>query len=205
MGPEKNMQLYNRGIRRRLAPMLHDPKELAMAYSLLFSLPGAPMIRYGEELGMGDDLRLKERLAIRTPMQWSHEKNAGFTTADKPFRPVIAGGEYDYKKVNVEDETFDPHSLLNQIRQLIRLRKECPEIGLGKWSIPDSSSAHVLILQYEHEGKRLLIVHNFDTISHQVTLGTNERLDLFTGRKERDNILQLEGYGYRWYRLVNTP
>src|SRR4051794_33033513 len=91
--PEPRMRIYDRGIRRRLAPMLGgDRRRIELAYSLMLSLPGTPVIQYGEELGMGDDLRLKERAAVRTPMQWSTGPNGGFSTADKPVRPVPAGG-----------------------------------------------------------------------------------------------------------------
>jgi hypothetical protein len=90
--PEPNMQLYGRGIRRRLAPMLAEPKRIELAYSLLFSLPGTPVIRYGEEIGMGEDLKLKERYAIRTPMQWSGERNGGFSTAERTIFPVLKDG-----------------------------------------------------------------------------------------------------------------
>jgi maltose alpha-D-glucosyltransferase/alpha-amylase len=86
------MQLYGRGIRRRLAPMLAEPKRIELAYSLLFSLPGTPVIRYGEEIGMGEDLKLKERYAIRTPMQWSGERNGGFSTAERTIFPVLKDG-----------------------------------------------------------------------------------------------------------------
>jgi len=96
-GPKPNMQLYDRGIRRRLAPMLEgDRKRLELAYSLLFTLPGTPVIRYGDELGMGDDLSLPERNCARTPMQWSDEEHGGFTKSEKPILPVISGGPYGY-------------------------------------------------------------------------------------------------------------
>ncbi|MFL5740228.1 MAG: hypothetical protein ACJ75B_08420 [Flavisolibacter sp.] len=122
-GPDDDMRLYDRGIRRRLAPMLNnDLKFLELSYSLLFSLPGTPIVRYGEELGMGDDLTLNERLAIRTPMQWSKENNAGFSTARKAIRPVIDTGAFGYHLVNVEDEENDSNSLLNFIKRVIQLR-----------------------------------------------------------------------------------
>ena len=90
-GPEPDMQLYNRGIRRRLAPMLEgDRRRLELAYSLMMTLPGTPVIRYGDEIGMGDNLKLPERNCARTPMQWSTEPNAGFTKSDKPVMPVIS-------------------------------------------------------------------------------------------------------------------
>lgn len=99
-GPEKRMQLYDRGIRRRLAPMLGDRRQIELAHSLLFSLPGTPVIRYGDEIGMGDDLTLKERAAVRTPMQWSNEAQAGFSAAEHPILPVIESGMYSYKQIN---------------------------------------------------------------------------------------------------------
>lgn len=129
------MQIYERGIRRRLAPMLEDPKRIRMAYSLLFSLPGAPVIRYGEEIGMGDDLTLQERLAVRTPMQWNAGPNGGFTKSSVPFRPVISLGKYSYQNVNVEEQLRDTSSLLNFIKKLIEIRRLHPEIGLGHWEI----------------------------------------------------------------------
>jgi len=100
--PGPRMQLYGRGIRRRLAPMLAERTRIELAYSLLLSLPGTPVLRYGDEIGMGDDLALDERAAIRTPMQWSHERNAGFSSAEKLIRPVIERGPYGFASVNVE-------------------------------------------------------------------------------------------------------
>src|SRR5262245_14452570 len=102
LGPEKRMQLYGRGIRRRLAPMLGNRAQLELAYSLLFALPGTPVLRYGDEIGMGDDLNLPERNSVRTPMQWSDEPQGGFSTAKKTVLPVISEGPYSYQRVNVE-------------------------------------------------------------------------------------------------------
>src|ERR1700726_3619731 len=100
-GPEPRMQLYGRGIRRRLAPMLEgDRRRIELAYSLMFTLPGTPVLRYGDELGMGDDLSLPERQCARTPMQWSDEPNAGFSKSDKLFLPVIKAGPFGYVHVN---------------------------------------------------------------------------------------------------------
>src|SRR4029079_2797893 len=102
MGPDPGMQLYERGIRRRLAPMLNgDRRRIELAYSLMFTLPGTPVIRYGDEMGMGDDLSLPERQCARTPMQWSDEPNAGFTKKSRPLIPVISGGAFGYEHVNV--------------------------------------------------------------------------------------------------------
>src|SRR6187200_1096922 len=98
MGPEPDMQLYDRGIRRRLAPMLHnDRRRLELAYSLLFSLPGTPVLGYGDEIGMGDDLSLPERNCARTPMQWSTEPQGGFTKSATPVLSAINEGPYAFQ------------------------------------------------------------------------------------------------------------
>jgi len=209
-GPGKNMQLYNRGIRRRLAPMLHNKKQLEMAYSLLFALPGSEELHYGEELGMGDDLDLKERLSVRTPMQWSNQPNAGFSTARKTIRPVITGGQYGYEQLNVETEQADTNSLLEHVSRLARLRKSCPEIGLGDWSIPDSSEKQLLILRYDYKEGALVTIHNFSPDPQPFPLlpivrGNEHLTDLLTGERLRpvqNKSITIPGYGYKWYRLA---
>src|SRR5437763_8925357 len=114
-GPDPDMQLYHRGIRRRLAPMLEgDRRRIELAYSLMFTLPGTPVIRYGDELGMGDDLRLPERTCARTPMQWSNEPHGGFTTRDKPQGPGISGGPYGFERINGARRRRDPDLRLNR-------------------------------------------------------------------------------------------
>ena len=162
-GPEPEMQLYDRGIRRRLAPMLGERAQLELAYSAMVALPGTPVIRYGDEIAMGDDLRLKERDCARTPMQWTNERHGGFTTADKPVRPVIADGPYGYDQVNVEKQRRDPNSLLNWTAGMIRARKECPEIGWGTWKLVATRSPSVLAIYYEWRGNAVLILHNFSS------------------------------------------
>ena len=207
------MQLYNRGIRRRLAPMLGDWRLINLAYSVLFSLPGMPVIRYGEEIGMGDDLSLNERLSVRTPMQWSDAPNAGFSTTAKTVRPAISQGPYCYSKVNVAAQRSDSTSLLNQISRLARLRKQYPEIGWGNWQILDTGSPHVLAIRYDWQGRSLLIVHNFSPKPQLCqlsgTLKTDTKLIRLLadslGRQSQprnDRTIQLAGYGYGWYRLT---
>ena len=213
MGPDTTMQLYDRGIRRRLAPMLGNPRLIELAYSLLFSLPGMPVIRYGEEIGMGDDLSLKERLSIRTPMQWSGISNGGFSDALKTVRPVISQGPYRYSVVNVAAQQADSASLLNRITRFAHLRKQCPEIGWGKWKLLDTGSEQVLAIQYDWKGKSLLMVHNFSPKPQQCVVKTgmkpgNSLVSLMnntTSRAGNDGVYQvpLAGYGYNWYRLTN--
>ena len=208
MGPQKNMQLYNRGIRRRVITMLHNPAELKMAYSLLFSLPGTPVMRYGDEIGMGDDLSLRERLSVRTPMQWSDEKNAGFSNAAKIFRPVISKGEYNYHKVNVAAEEKDPASLLNWMTKLVKERKDCPEFGYGNYKIIPSGSPRVLAIRYTYLGKTIVTLHNFSNKKQQVKLFVQGKsiTDLLDSKTEIDlqnhqSTIALKGYGYKWFRV----
>jgi maltose alpha-D-glucosyltransferase/alpha-amylase len=207
-GPDEGMQLYGRGIRRRLAPMIGDRARLELAYSLMFSLPGTPVLYYGEEIGMGDDLSLPERGAVRTPMQWSEERNAGFSSAEKPVRPVVTGGPYGYEQVNVERQRRDPGSLLSWITRLIRIRTQCPEIGWGDWEAVPTRSPHVLALRYGWRGSSVLCVHNFDAGPREVTLrldGAGRLVDLLGDEHvdERDgrHRLALAAHGYRWYGI----
>lgn len=209
-GPEEHMQLYERGIRRRLLPMLGNRPQTEMAYSLMFSLPGTPVIRYGDEIGMGDDLSLEERKAVRTPMQWSDDKQAGFSTADKLVHPIIDKGPYGYRHINVENQRREPDSLLNWMTTLIRLRQECTEIGWGHWQLLDTGDANVLGMHYSWQGSSLLIFHNFDEKAHEIVLNLKSEkvtklIDLMVkytseaDEKGRHHIT-LNAYGYRWFR-----
>lgn len=139
-GPEPEMRLYGRGIRRRLAPMLDgDPRRLRLAYALMLALRGTPVLRYGEEIGMGDDLDLPGREALRTPMQWSAHRGGGFSTAPKlgNAAQLIRRGPYGYKHVNVTDQRRDPDSLLTFLERAIRMLRECPEVGEGGCDVLD--------------------------------------------------------------------
>jgi maltose alpha-D-glucosyltransferase/alpha-amylase len=212
-GPEKNMQLYDRGIRRRLAPMLGNRAHIEMAYSLMFALPGTPVMRYGDEIGMGDDLSLKERAAVRTPMQWTDDKNAGFSGAEEKdlIHPIIDEGPFNYRKVNVEAQRRQPDSLLNWMTAMIRLRKECPEVGNGDWDIIDVDQPHILAIRYKWLGQELLTIHNFaeDPVEISISIGQDKGgklIDLqeikesIAGKKGEHKLL-LGAYGYRWLRV----
>jgi maltose alpha-D-glucosyltransferase / alpha-amylase len=213
-GPEPEMQIYGRGLRRRLAPMLGgDQERIRLAYSLLFSLPGAAMLFYGEEIGMGENLALPGRLSVRAPMQWAAQPNAGFSSApaDRLVRPVLAGGDFGYEKVNVSVQRSDRDSLLNWMAALIRTRRECSEIGSGKSSIVDTGNDCVLALRYDAEGSTVIVLNNLSRERQQVTLELSEHevataTELFcdkpyppiTATRQR---LRLNGSGYRWLRL----
>ena len=213
-GPEPEMQLYDRGIRRRLAPMLEgDRRRLELAYSLMITLPGTPVIRYGDEIGMGDNLKLPERNCARTPMQWSTEPHAGFTKSDKPVLPVIDAGPYGFEHINVAAQRRDPDSLLNWMERIIRMRKEVPEIGWGDFSFISAQAKEVLIMRYEWRNNAVLFVHNLSglprEVSFSVSNGQEEACTLINLLSDnhsqpidgdRHRIL-LEPYGYRWYRV----
>ena len=158
------MQLYDRGIRRRLAPMLgNDRRRLELAFSLLFSLPGTPMMQYGDEIGIGDNLRLPERECARTPMQWTGERHGGFSRARRTVRPVIDDAVYGYEKVNVADQRRDPHSLLNWTERMIRMRKECPEISWGDFVVLRTDVQEVLAIRYDWRETAMVTLHNFSS------------------------------------------
>jgi maltose alpha-D-glucosyltransferase/alpha-amylase len=210
-GPEPSMQLYDRGIRRRLAPMLGERAHIELANSVMFSLPGTPVVRYGDEIGMGDDLRLKERECARTPMQWSSERNAGFTSADDPARPVISSGPFGCGEVNVEKQRRDPDSLLNWTASMIRLRKECPEIGWGEWSLVATGSSSILGICYEWRGNAVVVLNNFSSRPQQAKFSLQNPRDgrltnLLVNEELRADkagkyTVALESFGYRWYRV----
>jgi len=213
-GPEKEMQLYNRGIRRRLAPMLKgDRRRIELAYSLMFTLPGTPVIRYGDEIGMGDDLSLPERNCARTPMQWSTEPQAGFTKSKRPILPVISGGPYGYEHVNVAEQRRDPNSLVNWMERIIRMRKEVPEIGWGDFEVLSTRDPAVLAIRYDWRNNSVLFVHNLDATPKEISFSTGLRgkenrllVNLLTEDHNRAaengrHRLLLEPYGYRWYRV----
>ena len=212
--PEPGMRLYDRGIRRRLAPMLKgDRRRLELAYSLMFTLPGTPVLRYGDEIGMGDNLDLPERVAARTPMQWSTEPHGGFTKSDRPVVPVIENGPYGYAQVNAAVERRDPNSLLNWMERIIRMRKEVPEIGWGDFAILATGHPGVLAIRYDWRNNAVLFVHNFTEMPCETRFAVglsdgSEKLlvNLLTEEhsragKDGKHHLVLEPYGYRWYRV----
>jgi len=210
--PDETMQIFGRGIRRRLPPMMGgDRRRIELVYSLLFTLPGTPMLRYGEEIGMGDDLSLEGRGSVRTVMQWSDAPNGGFSTAatDALARPAIAHGEYGYKQVNVAAAQRDPGSLINWMDRAIRIRKQCPELGMGKWHILETDSPSVLAHCCDWQGRMVIAVHNLADKPCTATLKSNEYTPLFDlfGDRLYESLdadspsIPLEAYGYRWFRL----
>ena len=155
--------LLNLGIRRRLAPLLgNNRRTIELNNGLLFSLPGTPVIYYGDELGMGDYLSLGDRDGVRTPMQWSADRNAGFSTASpqKLILPVVIDYEYHYQTVNVEAQDSNLHSLLWWMRRLILLRRQFKAFGRGAIEFLNPENTHVLAFIRCYEEERILVVAN---------------------------------------------
>jgi maltose alpha-D-glucosyltransferase/alpha-amylase len=211
-GPAKRMQLYDRGIRRRLAPMLaNDRRRIELANSLMFTLPGTPIIRYGDEIGMGDDLSLPERYAARTPMQWSRDRHGGFSTAHRVIRHAVNDPIFGYRHVNVADQRRDPDSLLNWFERIIRTRRECGEIGWGDWKILPVRAENVLAIRYDWNERSTIVVHNFADRPAAIKLrvegegaGTLTNLlaqEQTTADESGTHLIRLEPYGYRWLRV----
>jgi maltose alpha-D-glucosyltransferase/alpha-amylase len=212
-GPDPEMQLYDRGIRRRLAPMFDgDQRRLELAYSLMFTLPGTPVIRYGDELGMGDNLKLPERNCARTTMQWSNEPHGGFTKSDKPHIPAITGGPYGYEHINAAIQRRHPDSLLNWTERIVRMRKEVPEVGWGDFTVIATRDPSLLVVRYDWRNNWVLFVHNFEAKPREVAFSVenSEYGKLLINLLAEDHSragddgkyrMVIEGYGYRWYRV----
>jgi trehalose synthase len=217
-GPEEDMQLFGRGLRRRLPSMLDgDEQRIRMAYSLLFSLPGTPVLFYGEEIGMAENLQIEGRLSVRSPMQWTDEKNGGFSPAppSRLRRPVVEG-RFGPLAVNAAAQRRDPDSLLTWMERVIRRRRETPELAWGSWQVLGTDVDAVLAHRCDWEGRSVVAVHNLaaDPCVVRVDLGEIPEGatldDLLDERPALDEIdgtsleLKLGGYGYRWFR-IGTP
>ena len=213
--PEDWMRVYGRGIVRRLPTMLDgDPRRIRMVYSLLFSLPGTPVLFYGEEIGMGENAAQEGRQAVRTPMQWTNEPNGGFSRAStRRLRARPPENGYAPEHVNVEAQMHDPDSLLSFIRELAVRYRSSPEIGWGALDVLPSGSDAVLAHRITADVGRFVALHNFAPTPTVVPLDLGpvapdtqlsdllhvDRYDL----DERGRIdVQLDAYGFRWFRIV---
>ena len=206
--PEPGMRIYDRGIRRRLAPMLEgDPRRLRMALSLLFAMPGTPVLWYGDELGMGEDLSLPERNSVRTPMQWSPAHAGGFSTAPREYllRPPVAEGPYSYEKVNVEAQKLDSDSLLNWVERAIRMRKDAPELGARRPQMIEVEHPAVIAHWTSGEQRCIAVFHNVGAEPARLTLPEGQPpgevfVDLFSDAAYptvEGRCVELGGYGFR--------
>jgi trehalose synthase len=213
-GPKPDMQLFGRGLRRRLPTMLDgDQARLRMAYSLMFALPGAPVLFYGEEIGMAENLDIDGRMSVRSLMQWSDRENGGFSKAasDTLCRPLMKSKQWGPSAINVRHQERDANSLLKWMEQLIRHRRELPEIAFGKWSLLPIADPAVLALSYEWGDRKSIIIHNLASKEKKLTfrLESARRKPSIVDRFGEGDIdiatdgtvsLDLAGYGYRWLK-----
>jgi maltose alpha-D-glucosyltransferase/alpha-amylase len=211
--PESRMRL-NLGIRRRLAPLLdNDRRKIELLNAILFAMPGSPIIYYGDEIGMGDNIWLPDRNGVRTPMQWNDGPNAGFSNApaDVLYAPVIENETYGYRQVNVAAQQADPDSLLNWTRHLIQVRKAYPLFGRGAFDFLLPENKAVLAYLRTYQGEVLLVVANLSGSVQTATwnLGAYDGaapVDLLS-REQLTPItyepyqLALRPFGYRWLKL----
>ena len=209
--PEKRMRL-NLGIRRRLAPLMeNDMNKLRFIKGLLFSLPGTPILYYGDEIGMGDNIQLNDRDGVRTPMQWNDSVNAGFSEAPSEFLhvPVIDEGEFSYTKVNVQSNENNPNSIFNFIKKLIKTRKKYKALGLGDYRFFESNHDSVMIFNRFTDDEEIVTMYNFSdsaiTIQFRHDNYKNKVLvDTFSGEEisygTGDSLdITLNDFEFKWF------
>ena len=204
----------NLGIRRRLAPLLqNDRRRIELLNALLCSLPGTPVIYYGDEIGMGDNIYLGDRNGVRTPMQWSSDRNAGFSraTPQRLFLPVIIDPERHYESVNVESQSRNPSSLLNWMKRLLALRKRHPAFGRGSIEFLSPSNRKVLAFVRVHGGDHLLVLANLSRFVEYVELDLSAfrgrvPVELFSARPfpaidDRPYFVTLGPHAFYWFTI----
>ncbi|MFN3255293.1 MAG: maltose alpha-D-glucosyltransferase [Ilumatobacter sp.] len=208
----------NLGIRRRLAPLLgNDRRKIELLNVLLFSLPGTPVVYYGDEIGMGDNVYLGDRDGVRTPMQWTADRNAGFSTSNphRLYLPLITEQEYHYESINVETQSRNPASLLSWMRQLIALRNRHPVLGRGDIEFHDPENPHVLAFSRSMPGEAsMLCVANLSRLAQHVDLDLSEHVgatpvevfgrNRFAPVGEHPYSLTLAPYGFFWLSLEHA-
>lgn len=208
----------NLGIRRRLAPLLNnDRNKIELMKALLFSLPGTPVIYYGDEIGMGDNFYLGDRNGVRTPMQWSPERNAGFSKANpqRLYLPPIIEPEYHYEAVNVETQQSNPDSLLWWMKRVIALRKRYKAFSRGSIEFLQPANRKVLAFLRRYQEETILVVANLSHLAQQTQLDLNEfngwrPVDLFGG-VEFDTVkggkyyFTLSPHAFYWFSLEPLP
>jgi maltose alpha-D-glucosyltransferase / alpha-amylase len=205
---------FNIGIRRRLAPLLNnDRRKIELLHTILFSLPGTPVLYYGDEIGMGDNVYLGDRFGVRTPMQWSMNLNAGFSSANpqRLFLPVITDPIYRYESVNVLTQEENPSSLLWWLKNTIAMRKRLNVFGRGDIQFIETSNAKILAFQRSYEKQRIIVVANLSQFSQAATLDLADCKDCditevfsqnrFSGVTDRDYPITIGPYGYFWFQV----
>ncbi len=212
--PEPRMRL-NLGIRRRLTPLLdNDRRKWLLMQALLMSLPGTPIIYYGDEIGMGDNIWLPDRHGVRTPMQWNAEKNGGFSDADETYLPVIDDPEYGYEEVNVAAQEKDPGSYLWATRFILQARRATPELQKGRMEWYETGDSSVLAFWRILDGKRTLCIFNLNDQRSSITLDLREYqgkqlVDLLHEEEPHEIsewpfVYNLQPYASHWLRITST-
>jgi maltose alpha-D-glucosyltransferase/alpha-amylase len=204
----------NLGIRRRLAPLMeNDSDRIKLMNSLLLSMPGSPIIYYGDEIGMGDNIFLGDRNGVRTPMQWTPDRNAGFSRADpqRLYAPPIMDAIYGYQAVNVEAQERSPHSLLNWMRRLIHVRKSTKVFSRGRLTFLRPPNHRVVAYVRTLGDEHVLVVSNLASTAQSVELDLRELagaipVEMFGGSLfprvgDSPYVLTLGPYGFYWFRL----
>lgn len=207
----------NEGIRRRLAPLMgNDRRKLEIMYLLLFSLPGTPVLYYGDEIGMGDNIYLGDRKGVRTPMQWNGDRNAGFSAANpqKLFLPVISDPQYRYEAVNVDVQNRNPASLLWWMKNLIAVRKRNKAFSQGSIRFLNARNSKVLAFVRAFENESVLVLANLSKFSQAVQLDLSgyegiEPVEVFSQSRfqpvgEGGYTITLGPYGYYWFQLEKS-
>jgi len=208
----------NLGIRRRLAPLLgNDRRRIELMNGLLFSLPGTPVLYYGDEIGMGDNIFLGDRNGVRTPMQWSADRNAGFSRANRQrlYLPVVTDPEYHYESVNVEAQAQNPHSLLSWMKRLIALRKRHRAFGRGTLELLRPENRKVLAFVRRYESEQILCIANLSRFLQVVELDLSQwkgmvPVELFGATDlpaigEAPYFLTLGPHSFFWFSLQPRP
>jgi len=197
----------NLGIRRRLAPLLdNDRRKIQLAYSLLFTLPGSPIIYYGDEIGMGDNIWLDDRNGVRTAMQWEPGINAGFSQANAEtlFSPIIADPVFSPERVNVTSQRAVPDSLWHTIRHMMAVRKQYREFSRGDFEWMDLQNPSIAAFQRTYQGESVIALHNLsDThqkVSIEIKKPANSLTDLLTDKQLNRGELNLAPYEFLWLR-----
>ncbi|CAN5865526.1 alpha-amylase family protein [soil metagenome] len=212
---DEDVRIFDRGIRRRMPPMLDgDQDRMRLMYSLLLTLPGSPVLWYGEEIGMGDELSLEGRMAVRTPMQWSGAANGGFSSAteDDLVRPMVSDEQFSPDQVNVMDQRRDRRSLLNWMERALRTRKQCPELGWGHPEVLDAGDPALFVTRIEWEQRTMFAVHNLATSDREVSIAQFEEYasltEVFSDGEykplDEATSFTIGGSGYRWIRALRT-
>lgn len=205
--PENNMRL-NLGIRRRLAPLMNgDDKKIKLLYAILFSLPGSPIVYYGDEIGMGDNIDLNDRDGVRTPMQWSSKINSGFSDFldGDLFSPVIDSGKFNYMDVNVEVQEKNPNSLLNEIKNIIKIRKKHPAFGTHNTTFLKDQNPEVFAIIRDDGNERIYCLHNLSHSKQIIKLGAKNFSKilgssnfLYRTEKQNQGEITLDPYSFLW-------